>query len=691
MSPGVCVTRVRAVLARAVLAVVLASAAMTPALAQATRPASAKSLYDSGLVLMASGETYRAVDAFMEAVAANPAYADAWAMLARCQYDLGEYERAVSFIREAYKFGPRSPSLVTLEGFGLIGLGKVAEARTLFDEALARLPNDRDARFGLALLDLRTGRPSDAKARLAASLRSAPDDPRALLSLALIARAEGRSEETAAYLAEALRWTSGDADAWYAAAVLYAEQGDPVESARLARAAVAAEPAHAGARGLLASLYYESGKLDEARAILDGSLRYNRSDPQAWFLLGLVEAASGKRAEAEYALATLSSLRPDDELARIALENLVMDGTSFEDASRASLAAWRFARAADFERRLLYEKAVAEYRRGLSVDPYANQGRRRYAELLRGAKLPSSYFSELRFLAELGKTDRALSDAMEIYDSLLEGSVGRDWSTGIDTAASRPYRVAIFSVGPGGTPYHAGSDMVVARYLRDALAFEPGLAPDRGTSRVQSFADAFRLAREAGDDYFVLVGVAESERDVIVSAELRAARTGALAARIEAPRSGNDRIALAVARVVTGIREALQLRGTLLGRKGELALVDLGRVDGVAVGDAFLVVKNGTATIKPDGTGLVWNDADIVARIVAQRLDDELFEGRLERVGFFDRVNPRDVVVREPPKAETAPVVPGTATKPESTASAAEPAASTYVWSALFERVRSLY
>ena len=48
-----------------------------------------------GLALMAAGDTYRAVDAFMEAVAVNPAYADAWAALARCQYDLGEYERAV--------------------------------------------------------------------------------------------------------------------------------------------------------------------------------------------------------------------------------------------------------------------------------------------------------------------------------------------------------------------------------------------------------------------------------------------------------------------------------------------------------------------------------------------------------------------------------------------------------------------
>lgn len=669
-----------------VLATVVVISVATPGYAQTGKTVDARTLYNSGLVLMASGETFRAVDAFTEAVALNPAYGDAWAMLARCQYELGEYERAVSFIQESYKFGPRSPMLVTLEGFGAIGLGKLAEARTLFDETLARRPNDRDARFGLALLDLSTGRPVDAKARLAASLKTAPGDPRALLSLALIAKAEGRVEETAAYLAEALRWTSGDADASYAAAALFAEQGNAVEAARLARAAVSAAPAHAGARGLLASLYYESGALDEARTVIEGSIGYDRSDPQAWFLLGLIEAAQDRRSDAEYAFSTLVSLRPDDEFARIALENLVMDVSGFEDPSRAALAAWRFSRAADFERRLLYEKAAAEYRRGLAVDPYANKGRRRYAELLRGAKLPTSYLSELRFLADLGKSDRALSDAMEIYDSLLQGSVSRSWASGGAATASRPYRIAVFSMGPGGTPFHAGSDMVVARYLRDALAFEPGIAPERGAPRVPKFADAYRLARDSGADYFVLVSVAESERDVLVSAELRAARTGALAARFEAPRSGNDRVSLSVARLVQGIKQKLELRGTLLERRGDLALVDLGRVDGVNVGDAFLVIKSGAVAIKPDASGLVWNDADIVARVVVERLDDEVFEGRLQRVGFFDRVNPRDSLVREPPKAE--PAAPGTKTKP---AAVIESVPATYVWSALFERVRSLY
>ncbi|GAB1455050.1 tetratricopeptide repeat protein [Spirochaetota bacterium] len=684
-------TRAAAPFVALVMALAMMATAVAPTQAQAKKPVDAKALYDAGAALLVAGETYRAVDALMEAVAVNPAYADAWALLARCQYDLGEYERSVSFIHEVYRFGPRSPRLVCLEGFGLIGLGKIGEARVLFEEALKRLPNDRDARYGLALLDVRNGRPSDAKARLSASLKSAPNDPRAILSLALIARTEGRAEEAATYLSEALRWTAGDAEASYAAASMYAEQGDATEAARLARIAIDAKPSHAGARGLLASLYYERGALDEARAILDGSLAYNRSDPQAWFLLGLVEESAGRFTEAEYALSTLTALQPDDELARIALENLIMDSTGFEAPARSNLAAWRFSRAADFESRLLYEKAAAEYRRGLVIDPYANKGRRRYAELLRGSGLPAMYLSELRFLSSLGKSDSALSDAIEIYDSLLERSVARDWSIN-GSVSSGATRIAVFSIGPGGTPYHAGSDMVVSRYLRDSMVFEPGMNPERGSPRVPSFADAYRLARESGVDYFVLVGVAENQRDVIVSAELRVAKTGALVTRLEAPRSGNDRIALSVSRLMSGLQSSMALRGVILERRGDLALVNLGRIDGITPDDSFLVIKNGAVSIKPDGSGLSWSDADVVARIAVGRLDDELFEGKLERVGFFDRVNPRDSVVREPTKPDAADVV-GTKPTKKTALESAAPALlpSSYVWSALFERVRRLY
>lgn len=651
-----------------------------------------KANYEAGMFLLSSGDPYRATDAFQAALSANPSYADAWAGLARCQYELGEYERAIAHLGKAYSFGPRAPALVALEGFCHIGLGRLADARKAFDEALAKTPNDRDARFGLALLDLRDGRVVDARARLSASLKASPSDSRALLSMAMIADLEGRDAEAAAYLAEALRWMAGDADAYYAAAALVASKGDASsdmsEAARLARLAVEARPGHKAARSLLASLYFASGARDEARSVLQGSLESDRDDARAWFLLGLVESASGRRSEAEYAFNALLDQRPDDELARLALEHLTMDSTKFEDPSRAELAAWRFARAADFERRLLFDKALAEYRRGLAIDPYSARGRRGYAELLRGSGLPVAYLAELRFLKELGSKDQSVLDAIEAFDRMLEGSVARDWGAESLRIASKPFSVAVFAAGGGDMPWHAGGDAVIARYLRDTLAMRPGILPGRDVSSVFGSSDAYRLSREAGADWFALVSAAETDRDIVVSVELRSGRTGALALKVDAPRAGNDRVALAVASAVESIAAAIPLRGAVVARKADEVLIDLGRVDGVKAGDSFLVIRGGAAIVNPDGTALSWTEADVVGAVKVASLDDEFFVGRIERVGFFDRVNLRDSVVRMPPKIDPSPADPKK--KPKAAPEPAPPVSSP-VWAALFERVRGLY
>ncbi|MDX9958065.1 MAG: tetratricopeptide repeat protein [Spirochaetia bacterium] len=659
----------------------LFSAFVTPGAQSAPGPFDPVAAYRSGMELLARGETYRAVDAFMAAVAANPSYAAAWAGLAESHYELGEFDRAIVYVNEAARFGPQTPALLNLHAFSLVGIGKVDESRELFERILQSLPNDRDARFGLALLDVRRGRPTDARIRLASSLRSHPRDSRALLTLALISKAEGRASESAAFLAEALRWTADDPETSYAAAVLALENGNVIEAARLAQAAVDARPNHGPARSLLAGLYYERGAWDQSREVLDAAILHNREDAQAWFLLGLVEAAAGRPDQAELALSTLVAMRPDDELARIALENLVMDATPMEDARRNQYAAWRFGRAAEFERGLLYERALAEYRRGLSIDPYSVPGRRRYAELLRLSGLAAAYHAELAFLKDLGKADQAIEDALEIYGSLLQGGVSVDWRVDQFSVLSRPYTLAVYSVGPGGLPYHAGSDLVVARYLRDLLSSSARIAPSRATPRVAAFSDAYRMAREAGMDYFILLRTEETERDVLVLAELYVGRTGALVARLEVPRSGNDRIAGAVAGILYEVSSLLHLRGSIVERRGELALVDIGRSVGVAAEDAFLVIRNGRISTNADAAGLSWAEADVVGRLVITRVDDEIAEGRLERVGFFDRVNPRDVIVREP-APDTEPE------KPPATASADR---GTLTWMTLFEKIQRLY
>ncbi len=649
------------------------------AVSQPSPGRSVTALLDNARESAAFGDNYRAIEILLQATSLNSAYAPAYIQLAQCHYELGEYERALFYIKEAVKYGPRDPVLINLEGFCSISLGKPDIAKKLFEEVLKILPNDRDARFGQSLLDLRAGRPASARATLAASLRNYPEDARALVSLALITKAEGKSVESAGFLKEALRWAGDDPDVCYTAALASAEAGNLIEASRLLLKALELKPSHTAALGFLAYLYYDRGAYDEAIAILDKSLHYNPKDYQAWFLLGLVQSAAGKDAEAESAFATLAEMRPDDEIARIALENFIMDSKALEDPSRSVYARWRWDRAAEFERRLMYEKALTEYRRGLALDSYANQGRRRYANLLKLSKLPSTYLDEVRFLKEIGKSDQKLDDALEIYENLLEGSVSRDWKINTSLMQERPYRLAVYSAGPGGTPWHVASDQVIGRFIRDLFATSPQIMPYATVSRVNTFIDAFRPARESGADYFLLLTTRETEREIQIIAELRIARTGALALRLDTVRSGNDRVQLACSQIVSQITAALPLQGTLTQRKADTAIMTMGRSLGIKVGDVFLVLKSGSLFLKPDSLGIVWDDKNVVGKFTVTRLDDELAEGKLERNGFFDSINPRDILIKEPPKDTTTPVP------------AQIPVVSAATWPALFEEIRRLF
>lgn len=610
---------------------------------------------------------YRAIDVLQLLVAENPVYLPAWYELALCHYYLQEYTQALSYIARSYAVGPRTPDLINLEAFCHISNGNSGAALLLFQEVLTRQSNNRDAIFGLALLDTANGRPAAARQGLNEALRSHPRDARLLMALALVLNAEGRTAESLSVRAEALRWAGTDYTIHYTAALLEQENNNVTEAVRLARVVLAEQAKHTGALNLLAAVYYDQAAYEASLTALDQTLQHDADNVQSWFLLGQVCAAYGRALQesgdseqaallygnAEDAFAYLLQLRPDDEFTRLALENLIMQTTGFEDERRAEYAAWRFERAAAFEKSWLYDKALEEYQRGLALDPYAGSGRQRYAMLLKSKGLPSIFLSELNFLKSIGKTNLAVDDALEIYTSLLQGSVAREWGYNpVQQSSNQPYSLMVFSTGPGGIPWHSGSDMVFSRYVRDLLAASSQLQLPATAPRVYSFADAFRPARESGSDYFLLLDLRESEREIYVRAELRVSRTGTLVQSMETSRFGNDRVQQAASYIVNSVQAALPMQGRLLQRRADRGLINLGRLHGLSVGDELILLRPEVLQLRLDAPGFLYKESDILADLTIVRLDDELAEVQIKRRGFFDRSNPGDLVLHRPAPAE---------------------------------------
>jgi tetratricopeptide (TPR) repeat protein len=605
----------------------------------------ARSLVAHAETLRFSEDWYAAIDDYLAAIAKNPSYGEAYSGLAECYYELGEYDQALSYVAKAAPFRKGDSGLANLEGFVRIGLGDLAGARKAFASVMATLPNDLDARFGLSLLDLSVGKKTEARARLEESLRISPQNARVLLSLALIASDQGRPTEAQALVERALRFHGSEPRTQYVAASLAAAAGDVDAAAFHARSALDLKPGYPEARLLLGSLMYASRSYDQAIALMREAVARDRKDGMAWYTLGLAQEGAGKRSDAIYSLKTAASLRPDDEVARIALEFVVTDSTGAENASRAPYADWHVFRGKEFEDRSSYDQALFEYRRALRIYPYSKQARLLYAGMLKARGFYDKYLSELKFLRDNGVTDSSVIDSIETYESLLVDSLGRNW--GIDETAlpKRPYKIALFYIDRPGASIHAAGQELVLRYLEAILASSSRAAILPVAPKVPSFAEAFKTAREAEADYFAIVSVKETERDLEIDADMRVARTGSPASSFRSFRTGNDKIKNSASRAADLLISALPPLGSLIKRSQDRVLVDLGKADGLGSGAKLVVVKKGTVQARPEGLGISYPPSSVLGEISLTSIGEEASEGSLKSAGFFDTVNIGDQAV----------------------------------------------
>lgn len=686
----------RATLAAALACLLAAMPAMSQSLPAAPAAAQdARGLYSAAESRRFAEDWYGAIEGYLAAVGKNPSYAEAFVGLAECYYALGEYDQALSYVKKATPLRKGDTALQDLEGFIRIGLADLAGAKALFQAVQSVKPNDLDSRFGLALLDLAAGRKTDARLRLEDCLRLSPQNARALLSLALIAADQGRMADAEALVEQALRFHGGEARVQYTAARLRAASGDLTGAIFHARNAVQQDPSLSTARLLLASLLYESASYAEAISIMQEGVARDRKNAGAWYTLGLAQEAAGRIQDAIYSLRQAVALKEDDEVARIALEDLVMDSSPLESLVREPFADWHFDRGRQFEERSYFDAAIVEYRRGLALNPGSKRGRVLYAELLRKRGLPARQLEQLEFLDGIGAADTSVRDTIETWQSLLADSVARTWRVDQFGLPKRHCKVAFFYVAgsrslPGTGGNHTAFTPTALRYLKDFLGASSRIEVLDLPEEVASAAEAFRKGREGGADYYVIFGATETERDIQLSAEVHVARTGSIATVFTAYRTGNDRLKDATTRLSGLVEASFPATGLLLKRSQDRALVDLGSQDGLKVGDRLLIVRKGELSILPEGLGPSYAQASVVGEFTVTALDEEICEGTIKASGFYDTVNAGDHVLVAPIQAAVPAA--GGAASPGSPKPAAGPAAAPAQpqFSGLFEAIRRL-
>lgn len=591
---------------------------------------------------------YAAIEAYQESLRENPSYAEAYAGLAECFYALGEFDKALVEADKALILRKNDSALADLRGFILVALGRLDEARQTFQKVIASMPNDIDARFGLGEIEVASGRLSAANAEYSEALRRNPSNRQALLSLALISHESGNDALARDYAERALRFYGGEPVAHYIYAWLSAARGDDAEAEKHVRNALAVNPSCDDANALLANVLFRGNRIPEVIAVCDARIAADRNSPGAWYLRSLCLSASGKPKEALSSSLTGLEIHPEDEVLRALYETIVMDNYDLESPVRGPAARWHSGRAAEFERKNFSDQAIYEYRRALSLDPYNADTRLAYAKLLLTRGFPALYLRQLEFIQSLGKGTTAVNDSVEAYGKLLASSVQSKW--GIDPLylEKGSTRIGLYWTESRAGSAHPGAESLTARMIGDVFGQEPRFSASAAVKPVSSYSEAFRLSRTAGEDYFALVSFAEGSRDLSIAADFYVSSTGSPAKRFEVYRTGNDRYANALRRLVQSISAEMPIRGKILKRYQGDAVINIGKADGVAQGMKFDVLNPSSVSTAEEGIALRYRPENVLGTFTAVTVEGDVTQGTLARNGFFDRMNPGDTVLIAP-------------------------------------------
>ena len=623
--------------------------------------------FNQGVSLQGDENYYTASQYYLEVVALNPAFTDAWYKLAECSYKLGEFDLALQYLESAEKYEKNNLEIQNLKGMVYVSLGKIEEGREIFNSILKKAPNDIDAHFGLAEIELYEGRYSGAQNQYLEALKRQNTNRKALLSLALVNAERGNAGQADSYLRQALAYYSGEPEVHYLAAIIYSMKGDYLSAEKQARIAVEINSNYEKAYNLLASVLYQQGRYNEVIDISDYLISRDRKNSNAWFIKGIAQEKLGKIAAAIETWSAGLSINPQDEIMRSAMENQVRDTLSLEDSRRSTYAKYHIENAKQYASRYDASGAVYEYQRALLLDPMNIEARSAYADILEINGMYELYLEQLKFIKEHSEEKALqvlieqghgepvtttstvknveLNDKIEAYEDLLSNTLGKKWKVDPFYLDKTRWNIAVFYEENNSTFIHADTNRLVANAAADIFSGVAITSVKTQVTPVSGYGEAFKNARAGSFDYFIILSLSEGENDMTLSSTMYSGRTGLEITKNSFYSTGNNRFSTVLRRFRNSVLEKLTVRGKILARNGKTVLIDLGKAENVVKDAKFKIIKKGQIRTADSGAGLYYKDDDALGELTVTLAGEEISEASIENHGFYDRINIDDELV----------------------------------------------
>ena len=612
----------------------------------------AAALFNQAVDAQYQEDWYQASQLYMEALQKNPDYGEAWFHLSECTYQLGEYDLVLEQLAEAEKYSRDDSSINNLKGMTYIALARFSDARKVFEDIIKNRPNDVEARFGLAELDLFDGRITGAEKQYSEALKRSAENRKALLSLALVSAELGKNENAKKYINQALTYYSDEAEVHYLAAVINAMTGDIKDAEMRCRVAVEVNGNYDKAYELLTKIRYAQGDYEEVISICDFRIGRDRNSFNSWYLKGCAQVCKG---DIESAIETWTqglSIQSEDEVMRAALELAVKDTVPLEDERRAQWAKYHIEKAHEYQRKYDSTGTTYEYQRALKIQPSNEEARMAFADMLELNGMHELYLDQLLFVDAV-RTENNLSnyqknkmsDTIEAYTDLLQDSLAKKWKVQPFYLDKTRWNIGLYYTPSSVNARHVLNNKIAAEFASDIFGGIASTAVSTTPYQVKGFGDAYQRARTDKMDYFIILSVDEGSRDVTLNYTMYSGRTGTKILENALYATGNNRYSTVFRRLRSDILERLSIRGKIIDRQGKTLLIDIGKSENLIDGAVFEIVRKNSIQTASSGTGVIYNQENVLGTLTVTTTGEEVSEGLLEYKGFYDRINTGDEVV----------------------------------------------
>ena len=608
---------------------------------------SVKQIFDEAVEYQQDDNWYAAAQNYLEVVNINPAFSEAWFNLANCSYKLEEFDLALNYLQNAEKYEKNNPKVQNLKGLILLALGEKQLAFEVFNQVLQKYPNDIDAHFGIAEIELYNGKFTGAELEYIEALKRQPMNRKALLSLALVCAETERFTQAEKYLRQALQYYSGEPEVHYLASIINIMKGDLKNAEMQIRIAIEIKSDFEKAYELLSQILYMQERYNDVIDISDYLIGRNRNNSNAWYVKGIAQNKLGLKEESVNTWITGLSLNPQDEIMRFVTELEIRDYLPLDDYRREKLASFHLENARQYESRYDNSGSVYEYQRTLLLDPINAKARFSYANMLELNGMYELYLEQLKFIQENTpqKITKPIADKIEAYQSLLNNTLSQKWKVDSFYLDKARWNIAIFYTDDTNSFAHADSNRIAALAASDVFSGVAITSVKSQVTPISSYSEAFRNARNNGYDYFVILSLSESDEDITLKTKMYSGRTGTEVFNENFYSTGNNKFSTVLRRFRNSVLEKLTVKGKILDRNGKLLLVDLGKSENVVKDSEFKILKKGSVKTADSGVGLIYKDSDVLGSLVITNAGEEISEAELTKHGFYDRVNINDEII----------------------------------------------